>query len=87
MAAAEGIVGTRSAEVLCGRLGLISWLFFRDLVAFELDVMPGLSGGRIGDVSRDGFGDDTADVVEDVRGVVEARFKGRNDVEEEERGG
>lgn len=87
MAAAEGTAGMRSAEVLCGRLGLISWLFLRDRVPLVLDVMPGLSGGRTGDVSREGFGEVTADVVVDARGVIEARFKGRNDDEEEERGG
>lgn len=87
MAAAEGTVGTRCAEVLCARLGLSSWLFLRDLVTLELEVMPGLSGGRIGEVSREGFGDVTADVVAEGRGVVNARFNGRNDVVEERRCG
>lgn len=75
------------AEMLCARLGLMSWLFLRDLVTLALDMVPGLSGGRIGEVSREGCGEVAVEAVVDVRGVVEARFRGRNDVEEDERCG
>ena len=87
MAAAEGTVGTIDPEALGARLGLSSWLFLRDLVGLELVTVPGLSGGRMGEVSRDGFGEVAADVVVDVRGVVDVRFRGRDEDEEDERCG
>lgn len=75
MAAAEGTVGRLTAAVPGARCGLNSWLFFLDLDGLEVPTIPGLSGGRIGEVSREGFGDVGADDEVDGRGVVDARVK------------
>ena len=74
MAAAEGTVG-----ILAGpRAGLLSVLFFLDLVRGERTPTPGLDVmcGRFGEASLEGLGDDVAEVaLETLKGVVEERFK------------
>ena len=57
MAAAEGTAGMLMLDVLMTRFGLRSWLFFLDLAIFVVLEVPGFSGGRMGDASRDGLGD------------------------------
>lgn len=76
MAAAEGTVGTVIPDVPGARWGLSSWLFFLDLDGLDVLVVPGFSGGRIGEVSREGFGDVGTDDEVDGSGVVNARFRG-----------
>ena len=76
MAAAEGTAGKVIPAVPGARCGLNSWLFFLDLDGLDVLTVPGFSGGRIGEVSREGFGDVGADDKVDGSGVVDARFSG-----------
>lgn len=61
------------------RLGLISWLFFRDLDPLNGAAPAAFGGRRTGEGSREGLGELVSDGVGDRRGagsgVVEARFK------------
>lgn len=60
------------------RLGLISWLFFRDLDPLNGPAPVALGGRRTGDGSREGLGELVSDGEGGSRGagsgVVEARF-------------
>ena len=60
------------------RLGLISWLFFRDRGPLDGAAPVAFGGRRIGDGSREGLGELVKDGAGDRRGagsgVVEARF-------------
>lgn len=66
------------ADALGPRMGLRSWLFFLDLVARDPVVMPDLSGGRVGEPSREGRGDVAAEEGAErcgTVGVVDARLR------------
>ena len=71
MAAAEGIVGM----LLCGaRWGLKSWLFFLDLDMLAVLAVPTLCGGRMGEASREVWGEVKIGDREEGRGLVEDRL-------------
>ena len=74
IAAAEGIVGIYKAPEPEGRVGLGSLLFFRDLNPLEPSEIPGLSGGLVGEGSRDVLGEFKIEEGFDKRGVVDARI-------------
>jgi len=78
IAAAERTVGIFEPDALEARMGLESWLFFRDLVARGPAVRADLRDGRVGEPSREGRGEfaaeDDADRCGTV-GVVEDRFE------------
>ena len=76
MAAAEGTAGTIGPGSTGPRLGLKSVLFLRERGLLELAETPDLSGGRTGEVSRDGFGELAAD-VEGKEVVVDALLRTR----------
>ena len=76
IAAAEGTVGMYDVPAPGGRVGLKSMLFFRDLSPLKPSEMPGISGGRVGEASRDGLGELAVDGGFDKRGVVDARNSG-----------
>ena len=63
-------------EVLLGRVGLRSVLFLRDLNPLKPSETPGLSGGRVGEGSRDDLGELKAEEGFDKRDVVDARVSG-----------
>ncbi len=62
-AAAEGTDGWM--EPLGARFGLRSWLLSREAVALAEGGIPGFIGGRIGEVSREVFGEFFVDVALD----------------------
>ncbi len=65
-----------------GRVGLISVLFVRDLNPLEPSEIPGFSGGRMGEASRDDLGEVKVDEGFERRGVVDARISGDGEADE-----
>ena len=63
-------------DVVIGRVGLRSVLFLRDLNPLKPSEITGLSGGRVGEGSRDDLGELKAEEGWDRRDVVDARVSG-----------
>ena len=78
IAAADGMVGI--CDALEGRVGLRSVLFLRDLNPLKPSEIPGLSGGLVGEGSRDDLGELKAEGEFDKRGIVAARVRGGGEV-------
>ena len=74
MAAAEGTDGRLVIGVELLRLGLNSWLPLRERVAFGPLERLAFLFGRMGEASREAFGDTVEDLVAGI-GVVEERLK------------